>query len=96
MLDIRRAQKRAKLLQYAERVWRIEGGSEEEKINLAIRKTREFFESLGLKTRLSQYGVAADQIPVIVENLKAHGWTALSETQDQTLDISRKILENAL
>jgi len=96
LLEIRRAQKRAKLLQYAERVWRIEGGSKEEKINLAIRKTREFFESLGVKTRLSQYGVAADQIPVIVENLKAHGWTALSETQDQTLDISRKILEKAL
>lgn len=96
LLDVRRAQKRAKLLQYAQRVWRIEGGSEEEKIDLAIRKTREFFESLGVKTRLSQYGVAADQIPVIVENLKAHGWTALSETQDQTLDISQKILEKAL
>jgi len=96
LLEVRRAQKCAKLLQYAERVWHIESGSEEEKIDLAIQKTREFFESLGVKTRLSQYGVGADKIPVIVEQLKAHGWTALSETQDLTLDISQKILERAV
>jgi NADP-dependent alcohol dehydrogenase len=63
---------------------------------LAINKTREFFESFGIKTRLSQYGVTADRIPAVVEQLKVHGMTALSETQDITLDISRKILENAL
>lgn len=96
LLDVRREQKRAKLLQYAERVWHIESGSEEEKIDLAIQKTREFFESLGVKTRLSQYGVEADKIPVIVEQLKAHGMTALSETGDLTLDISQKILERAV
>jgi len=96
LLDVRREQKRAKLLQYAERVWRIENDSEEEKIDLAIQKTRDFFESLGVKTHLSRYGVTADKIPVVVEQLKAHGLTALSETQDLTLDISRKILEKAL
>jgi NADP-dependent alcohol dehydrogenase len=96
LLEVRREQKRAKLLQYAESVWHIESGSEEEKVDLAIQKTREFFESLGVKTRLSQYGVGVDQIPVIVEQLKAHGMTALSETQDLTLDISQKILEGAV
>jgi len=96
LLEVRRAQKRAKLLQYAERVWHTESGSEEEKIDLAIRKTREFFESLGVKTHLSQYGVGADQIPAIVEQLKTHGWTALSETRDLTLDMSRKVLERAI
>ncbi|MCO5386542.1 MAG: iron-containing alcohol dehydrogenase [Desulfosporosinus sp.] len=96
LLEVRREQKRAKLLQYAERVWHIESGSEEERVDLAIQKTREFFESLGVKTRLSQYGVGADKIPVVVEQLKAHGMTALSETQDLTLDISQKILEESL
>ena len=95
-MEVRRAQKRAKLLQYAERVWQITSGSDEEKIDLAIQKTRAFFESLGVKTRLSQYGVTADKIPVIVEQLKAHGLTALSETQDITLEISQKILETAM
>jgi NADP-dependent alcohol dehydrogenase len=96
LLEVRCGQKRAKLLQYAERVWHIEAGSEEEKIDLAIQKTRDFFESLGVKTHLSQYGVGADKIPVIVEQLKAHGMTALSETQDLTLNISQKILERAV
>jgi NADP-dependent alcohol dehydrogenase len=96
LLEVRREQKRAKLLQYAVRVWHIESGSEEEKIDLAIQKTREFFERLGVKTRLSQYGVGADNIPAIVEQLKAHGLTALSETRDLTLDISKKILDRAV
>lgn len=96
LLEVRREQKRAKLLQYAERVWHIESGSEEKKIDLAIQKTREFFESLGIKTHLSQYGIGADKITVIVEQLKSHGMTALSETQDLTLDISQKILERAM
>jgi len=96
VLEVRREQKRAKLLQYAEHVWHIESGSEEEKIDLAIEKTREFFESLGVKTHLSQYGIGANKIPTIVQQLKAHGMTALSETQDLTLDISQKILERAV
>jgi len=96
LLEVRREQKRAKLLQYAERVWHIESGSEEEKIDLSIQKTREFFESLGIKTHLSQYGVEADKIPVVIEQLKAHGMTALSETGELALDISQKILEGAM
>lgn len=96
LLEVRREQKRARLLQYAERVWYIEKGSDDEKIDLAIQKTREFFESLGIKTRLSEYGVTADKIPVIVEQLKAHGLTALSETQDLTPEISQRILEVAI
>jgi len=80
LLKLRREQKRAKLIQYAERVWHIENCGEDEKIDLAIQKTREFFKSLGIKTRLSEYGVAADKIPLVVQQLKDHGMTALSET----------------
>jgi NADP-dependent alcohol dehydrogenase len=96
LLEVRKDKKHAKLLQYAERVWHITNGGEDEKIDLAIKQTREFFESLGVKTHLSQYGVTADKIPVVIEKLKAHGLTALSETRDITLDVSQKILERAL
>jgi NADP-dependent alcohol dehydrogenase len=96
VLDVRRNQKRAKLLQYAHHVWNIEKGSENEMIDLAIQKTRDFFESLGVKTHLSLYNVNADKIPLVIEQLKTHGLTALSETQDLTLDISQKILEKAM
>lgn len=96
LLEERREQKKAKILQYAERVWQIESGSEEEKIDLAIQKTREFFERLGIKTHLSQYGVGAEKIPMVIAQLEAHGMVALSETQDLTLDISQKILQRAM
>ena len=96
LLEIQRKQKRAKLLQYAERVWGIDGVGDEEKITLAIEQTRDFFERLGVKTRLSAYGVEADRILEVVEQLKSHGMTALSETRDITPDVSRKILMNAL
>ena len=96
LLEVRCEKKRAKLLQYADRVWHINSGSEDEKIDLAILKTRSFFESLGVKTHLSDYGVTADKIDMIVEQLGDHGLTALSETGDLTLDVSRAILLRAL
>ena len=93
--QIRKEQKREKLLQYAERVWNITEGDDDSKIDLAIIKTREFFESLGIKTRLSEYGIKAEEIDKIVDALKKRGFTALSETRDLDLEISKKILENA-
>ncbi len=95
VMDVMRVQKQAKLLQYAERVWNITTGSADERIDQAIEKTVGFFESLGIKTKLSQYGVAFDQIEDIVEQLKAHGMTKLGETHEITLEVSRKILEKA-
>ena len=94
--QIRKEKKKKKLLQYAERVWNITEGDEDSRIDLAINKTREFFESLGVSTRLAEYGVDADGIDNIVDALKNHGLTALSETQDLNLEISREILKNAL
>jgi NADP-dependent alcohol dehydrogenase len=95
VLKVRREQKRAKLIQYAERVWNIQEGTEDEKIDLAIQNTRDFFESLGIKTSLSEYDVGEDKFPEVIENLKSHGLTAISETGDITLEVSQKILEAA-
>jgi NADP-dependent alcohol dehydrogenase len=95
LLEVRKDKKRAKLIQYAERVWNIDEKAEDKKIDLAISKTREFFEDLGVKTHLSDYGVKKEDIQKVVDQLEAHGWTKLSETQDLTLDISKKILERA-
>jgi NADP-dependent alcohol dehydrogenase len=96
LMEVRRDQKREKLIQYAERIWNIHETDQDKKIHLAIEKTREFFESLGIKTRLSEYGVKEEQLSDVVEQLKAHGMTALSETQDITPEISLKILQTAM
>jgi NADP-dependent alcohol dehydrogenase len=93
---VRKGPKREKLLQYADRVWDITEGDEEERIDLAIEKTRNFFESLGVSTRLRSYGVTDEKIDDIVNALGEHGLTALSETGEVTLDVSRKILEHAM
>jgi NADP-dependent alcohol dehydrogenase len=89
-------QKRAKLLQYAERVWNITEGNEDLRIDMAITKTRDFFESLGVKTHLSDYGVTIDQIDDIVKALEIHGMTELCENGSVTLEVSRKILKGAM
>jgi NADP-dependent alcohol dehydrogenase len=95
LLEIVKESKMEKLVQYAERVWGIKEGNTEEKADKAIVKTREFFESLGISTRLSDYGVKKEEIEEVVEQLKAHGMVKLSETGEITPEVSRKILENA-
>jgi len=91
----KRDAKRGKLLQYAERVWHITEGSEDERIDAAIAATRDFFEGLGVPTRLSGYGLDGSSIPALLAKLEAHGMTKLGEHQDITLDVSRRIYEAA-
>jgi len=98
LLNERRDAKRAKLLQYGERVWGITSGSgsEDERISAAIDKTRDFFERMGIATRLSAYGLGADVIDTLIAQLEAHGMTQLGEYDDITPAVSRRILEAAL
>ncbi|MCI1034144.1 NADP-dependent alcohol dehydrogenase [Raoultella ornithinolytica] len=91
----KRDTKRAKLLQYAARVWNITEGSEDERIDAAIAATRNFFEQLGVPTRLSGYGLDGSSIPALLAKLEEHGMTQLGENQDITLDVSRRIYEAA-
>ncbi|MFP3590177.1 iron-containing alcohol dehydrogenase, partial [Paraburkholderia sp. SIMBA_055] len=62
MLSVRHESKRAKLLQYAERVWNITEGSEDERISAAITATREFFERMSVATRLRDYRIGENSI----------------------------------
>jgi len=77
-------------------VWGIHEGIDSEKADAAIAKTRTFFESLGVKTRLSEYGVGADRIPEVIAQLEAHGMTALGETRDLGLDVAEDILRKSV
>lgn len=92
-LNVRRESKRAKLLQYADRVWHITSGSEDERIDAAIERTRKFFEEMGVQTHLRDYDVPASDITVIVEQLRKNGMVKLGEQHDVTPEISQKILE---
>ena len=92
LLHLRRDVKHDKLLQYASRVWKIDTGTAEARIDAAIAHTRAFFESLGVKTRLSDYGIGAEAIDDIVAQLEAHGMNAIGEDKGIDLEFSRRIL----
>lgn len=89
-------EKREKLLQYAARVWNIISGSETERIEKAIGKTVEFFESLGIKTQLTDYQVGEETIEKIVERFKKRDWTAIGDRELTTPEKTREILKSRL
>jgi NADP-dependent alcohol dehydrogenase len=93
VMQIKREGKKEKILQYAERIWKITSGTQNEQIDAAISKTVEFFESLGIKTKLKDYSVGSTVIPEIVTRFKKRGITGLGERADITPDDVAKILE---
>ncbi|WP_194757101.1 iron-containing alcohol dehydrogenase [Aliidiomarina indica] len=95
-LRVRKTDKLPKLVQYAERVWGITEGSDEERAEAAIARTETFFRNLGAGTRIEDYDLSADVIDVIIKQLEAHGMVKLGEHRDVTPEVSRKILETAL
>jgi NADP-dependent alcohol dehydrogenase len=93
MLKVRAEGKKQKLLQYAERIWGISAGTEALRIETAIDKTRTFFESMGLPTRLSGYGINDLDIDAVIQLLASHGLTLMGENNDVTPDSMREILK---
>ena len=94
MMEYKQDKKKDKLIQYADRVLGISKElSSEEKIKLAIEKTRSFFEKMGNKTTLSSYGVDIDALSNVLNNLEENKMLSLGEHQDIKLEDSKKILE---
>lgn len=85
-------EKKAKLVQYGERVWKITEGSDDERAQKAIDKTVEFFESLGVPTRLSAYNVNGDTIDKIVARFEDRKWLELGDRGLTTPEVTRKAL----
>jgi len=96
MWRFRQVEKSEKLIQFAERVLGITEGSDDYKINKAINMTETFFNELGAKTKLIDYGITETDVEKIIKALEKHGMTALSERGDVTLDISEQVLRMAL
>lgn len=91
--SVLKSDKREQLIQYAERVWGITSGNDEDKIEQAIKKTEEFFHSLGIKTRLSDYDVDETTIRKIVKRFEERGWH-LGEKQKVGPENVEKILKS--
>lgn len=86
--------KKEKLAQYAERVWGITEGSLEDKAKQAIDKTEEFYHSLGVKTKLSEYAENIEKTAETIEQrFTERGWSGIGENQIVTPQDARKIVE---
>lgn len=92
----KKAQKQAKLLQYAERVLGITTGSDDERLMKAITQTQAFFEHMGVATHFRDYGLDDSVIPAIVDKLISHNRLKLGEHLDITPDDVALLLKLAL
>ncbi len=96
VMKVRREQKHDKLVQYAERVFGITTGTDEQKIDQAILATEAFFKRMQVPIRLGDIDLGTDQVDVMVNALEKHGMTKLGEHGDIDLTVSREILTTAL
>ncbi|MGL4916218.1 MAG: iron-containing alcohol dehydrogenase [Aeromonas allosaccharophila] len=96
LLRERASQKQDKLAQFAERVWHSTREDKALRIEEAIIRTEQFFQKMGLGTRLADYGLSESCIPAVCSNLKRVGRTALGEHQDIDPDRVARILARAL
>ncbi|EKP0294943.1 iron-containing alcohol dehydrogenase [Aeromonas veronii] len=96
LLRERASQKQDKLAQFAERVWHSTREDKVLRIEEAIIRTEQFFQKMGLGTRLADYGLSESCIPAVCSNLKRVGRTALGEQQDIDPDRVARILARAL
>ena len=94
-MNIKRDSKSEKIIQYGERIWGISSGSIDERIDKTISKTVDFFESLGLPTTLSAYGLGEETIDKIVERFEQRKFK-LGEKADIDFRQVREILSDRL
>ncbi|MDR2085330.1 MAG: iron-containing alcohol dehydrogenase [Bacteroidales bacterium] len=90
---VMKEQKKGKILQYAERIFNITDGSDDERVLLAIRKTEDFFKSIGLATTLKEAKIDNKVINIIVNRFTEEN-IALGENRNITAEVVREILEN--
>lgn len=95
VMNIKRDLKKDKILQLGERVWGIKEGSAEERIDKTIQRTIEFFESVGIPTRLPDYGVPTETIDTICTRFKNRGYK-IGEKRDIGPEAIRQVLESRL
>lgn len=82
--------KKEKLIQYGQRIFGLEGSCGEEAIN----RTKTFFESMGVKTHLSDYTENyKDTAGIIKKRFEERGWEGIGERKDLSPSEAEKIVE---
>ncbi len=84
-------QKPGKLVQYGQRVWGLTG-SDEQIMQQAIAKTREFFNSLGVASKLSEFGITDEHFEMMAQRLSQKDTGEIKLTSEQIMQILRQSL----
>ncbi|MGM0597265.1 MAG: iron-containing alcohol dehydrogenase [Myxococcota bacterium] len=93
LLRIQKKEKADKLFLYGKEIWKLEG-DKNSIITEAINKTEEFFRSMDVKTKISEYDIPRQELQKIPERFKDKG-IKLGENKNIDADKIAKILENA-
>ncbi|MFT5276907.1 MAG: NADP-dependent alcohol dehydrogenase [Glaciecola sp.] len=95
LMHHKRDTKANKIAQYGRRVWGINDASDDVVIEQAIAKTAEFFEAMGVPTKLAGYGIGPEAVDGLIAQLIKHNLTAIGEHKDITPEVARAILDDA-
>ena len=88
-------EKQDKLTQYGQRVWGLIGDNEQIARD-AIQKTESFFQSLGIKTKLSDYTSEYEGCDKVVSSrFKERGWLQMGERKSITLNDVEAIVKSS-
>ena len=93
-MSVMRDAKMKKLEMFCKNVWGVDAKGDEA-VNVAIQKSESFFNSLGIKTRLSDYGIGEDVVNEIVRRFRERG-AKLGEHGIVTPDKVEAILRDRL
>ncbi len=74
VMEYMRKEKEAKIIRLGEAVFGIITGDPGERVTATIRATENFFLCMGMKTRLSEYGIPESAIDALAEPVKQRGW----------------------
>lgn len=89
--------KKEKLAQYGQRVWGINADSVDAAANMAIDKTVEFYKSLGVAVKLSDYTAEySGTAEIVQERFTERGWNELSEQKNIGPAQAKQIVESSI
>ncbi|MDR2979356.1 MAG: iron-containing alcohol dehydrogenase [Bacteroidales bacterium] len=91
VMNVMRKEKEEKILQMGKNIFHLEKGTTDQRIDQTIASVENFFKSLGVKTKLSDYSVNEAGIQKVVNRFKERDW-ALGEHENITYGVVAEIL----
>ncbi len=96
LYEVQFEEKLDKLAQYGQRVWKL-SGEKRQVAQEAIKRTEAFFQSLGIKTKISDYTEPDNTLPErIKKRFIDRGWLQLGERRSVTPERVAMIVDNAM